>query len=35
MTLDKVALNTAAGTLPRAAAVRATDDDTVEGKAHR
>ena len=28
--LDKVALNTAPPTLPRAAAVKATDDDTVE-----
>jgi hypothetical protein len=33
--LDSVALNTAAGTSPRAVAVRATDDETVEGKAHK
>ena len=33
--LDRVALNTATGTLPRAATVSATDDDTVEGRAHR
>src|SRR4051812_16953780 len=33
--LDKVALKTAAATLPRAAAVSATDEDTVDGSAHR
>ena len=30
-----MALNTAAGTLPRATAVSATEDDTVEGSAHK
>src|SRR4051812_3747878 len=35
MRLDRVALKTAAGTLPRAAEVIATDDDTVEGRAHK
>ncbi|OQB90129.1 MAG: hypothetical protein BWX86_02297 [Verrucomicrobia bacterium ADurb.Bin122] len=34
-TLESVALKSAPGTLPRAAAVNATDDDTVEGSAHR
>src|SRR6478609_10531037 len=33
--LERVALNTAAGTLPLAAAVSATDDETVDGKAHK
>ena len=33
--LDNVALNTAPPILPRAAAVKATDEDTVEGKAQR
>ncbi len=33
--LESVALNTAAGTLPLAVAVRATDEETVDGKAHR
>jgi hypothetical protein len=33
--LDSVALKIAAGTLPRAMAVIATDDEIVEGKAQR
>jgi len=33
--VDKVALSTAAATLPRASAVIATDDDTVDGNAAR
>src|SRR6266581_9772336 len=35
MRLDNVALNTAPATFPRAAAVSATDDDTVDGSAHK
>src|SRR5690606_12073153 len=35
ITLESVALNTAAGTLPFAAAVRAIDDETVDGNAQR
>src|SRR6187431_2038215 len=33
--LESVALNTAAGTLPLAVAVRATEEETVDGNAHR
>src|SRR5690606_22915217 len=33
--LDRVALNTASGTLPRASEVIATEDDTVDGSAAR
>lgn len=34
-TLDKLALRIAAGTLPPALPVRATDEEMVEGRAHR
>lgn len=33
--LDRVALKIAAGTLPRASPVSATDDEMVDGNAHR
>ncbi|MCY1421666.1 hypothetical protein D9M71_373300 [compost metagenome] len=34
-TLDRLALRIAAGTLPPALPVRATEDEMVEGRAHR